>query len=365
MHEPNHSFRSGLFDVERRGAGRRSRVPWQGARAFSVALAMMLTGGCGPAGAAVELGVSGERFTLNGAPVFLLGISYYGGLGASEETLRRDLDEMQRYGFKWMRVWATWAAFDRDCSAVDGDGKARPEYLGRLQRLVGECDRRGIVVDVTLSRGNGVTGPARLQTLAAHEQAVETLVSALRAHRNWYLDLGNERNVRDRRFVPFGELRQLRDLVKRLDGRRLVTASDGGDISRDDLREYLLTVRVDFVCPHRPRAAGSAGRTEGKSREYLAWMRELGRVVPLHYQEPFRRGYAGWEPTAVDFLTDLRAARAGGAAGWCFHNGDMRGRAGGRPRRSFDLSEDRLFEQLDAEERAVLAGLLQEGTILR
>jgi hypothetical protein len=86
-------------------------------------------------------------------------------------------------------------------------------------------------------------------------------------------------------------------------------------------------------------------------------MRELGRVVPLHYQEPFRRGFGEWEPTADDFLTDLRGARAGGAAGWCLHNGDQRRAPDGRPRRSFDLREGPLFEQLDPEERTVLDGL--------
>ena len=37
---------------------------------------------------------------------------------------------------------------------------AREPYLSKLQGLVAECDRRGMIVDVTLSRGNGITGPA-------------------------------------------------------------------------------------------------------------------------------------------------------------------------------------------------------------
>ena len=58
-----------------------------------------------------------------------------------------------------------------------------------------------------------------------------------------------------------------------------------------------------------------------------------------------------------DFVTDARGARAGGAAGWCLHNGDTRAASDGRPRRSFDLREGLLFEQLDAEERAVVERL--------
>ena len=38
---------------------------------------------------------------------------------------------------------------------------------------------------------------------------METLCNALKGFRNWYLDLANERNVRDARFVPIKELVRL------------------------------------------------------------------------------------------------------------------------------------------------------------
>jgi endo-1,4-beta-mannosidase len=283
-----------------------------------------------------------------------LGISYYGALGASEETIRRDLAEMKRRGFNWIRVWATWAAFENDVSAVDVEGRLREKQMKQLTWLVAECDREGIVVDVSLSRGNGVTGPPRLQSREAHRRAVEALVAALKDRRNWYLDLSNERNIKDKRFTSFEDLRQLREAVRKLDPDRLVTASHAGDINRDELREYLDTVRVDFLSPHRPRNAESPGQTKAKTQEYLARMKELGRVIPLHYQEPFRRGFGKWEPKADDFLTDLTGAQTGGAAGWCFHNGDTRAKPDGRPRRAFDFSRLSLFEQLDDDEQGVL-----------
>ena len=64
-----------------------------------------------------------------------------------------------------------------------------------------------------------------------------------------------------------------------------------------------------------------------------------------------------WQPMAEDFLADLRGAVAGGAAGWCLHNGGRRAAADGQPRRSLDLRERRLLEQLDDEELSALAGL--------
>ncbi len=186
-----------------------------------------LTGLC-YAGNGTELGINGTQFTINGQPAFLLGASYYGALGATREFIRDDLDDLQRHGFNWIRMWATWAAFTNDVSAVDSNGNAREPYFGKLKWLLGECDGRQMVVDVTLSRGKGVSGATGLTTLAAHQRAVETLVTGLKAYRNWYLDLGNERNIRDGRFVSVGDLRQLRDAVKRLDPARLVTASHAG-----------------------------------------------------------------------------------------------------------------------------------------
>src|SRR4051812_689142 len=92
---------------------------WAALRATLFALLFLAAGG---AMSKTELAIEGMRFTLNGKPVFLLGISYYGGLGAPDEILNRDLDEIRRDGFNWIRVWATWAAFGKNVSAVDAAG---------------------------------------------------------------------------------------------------------------------------------------------------------------------------------------------------------------------------------------------------
>ena len=80
-------------------------------------------------------------------------------------------------------------------------------------------------------------------------------------------------------------------------------------------------------------------------------MREFERLIPIHHQAPFRRDFSkGWQPTAEDFQTDLKGAIESGAAGWCFHNGDNRWGLDAQPRRSFDMRQRRLFEQLDSVE---------------
>jgi hypothetical protein len=325
-------------------------------------LASILASGCSRLASAEQatiLGIEGSQLTLNGKPTFLLGLSYYGALGASEEFLRQDLDDAQRDGFNWLRVWATWESFDNDVSAVDQHGQPRQPFIDKLKWFVAECDRRGLAVDVTLTRGKESPTAAsrgRLPDFESHQRAVESVIIALKEHRNWYLDLANERDVRDDRYVPPAELKALRELVRRFDRSRLVTASFGGhDLDERDLRDALLTAELDFLSPHRPRSVESPSQTEARTRECLTLMKQIGRVVPLIYQEPFRRGYTAWEPTAADFLTDLRGALAGGAAGWCFHNGAQTNTADKEPRRSFDLHTKRLFDQLDKEEQKVAA----------
>ncbi|MGC8988801.1 MAG: hypothetical protein ACP5MD_01635 [Verrucomicrobiia bacterium] len=157
----------------------------------------------------------------------------------------------------------------------------------------------------------------------------------------------------------------LRQHVKQLEPKRVVTASHaGGDLSYDDVRRYVLDVGLDFLAPHRPRTSLSPEETAGHTKTVLEWLRKAGHLVPVHYQEPFRRGYGEWQPKAADFRTDLAGAIEGGAAGWCFHNGNTRS-ADGEPRRSFDMRARRLFDQLDHEELEFLQGLIAQPVLSR
>ncbi len=127
-------------------------------------------------------------------------------------------------------------------------------------------------------------------------------------------------------------------------------------------------MRVDFLAPHRPRNPKSPGQTQAQTKKYYELTEQLGRTVPVHYQEPFRRGFRPerWEPKTEHFLADLKGALEGGAAGWCFHNGDQKDKPQAKPRRSFDMRKARLFEQLDEQEtkfirqmKAVVSGQLR------
>lgn len=308
------------------------------------------------------LGIDGAQFTLDDEPAFLLGISYYGALAIEDEaTVAADCEALRKYGFNWVRVWATWDMLGHDVTAVAVDGSKRPPYLGRLRRLCRIAGQHGMVVDVTLTRGKGPSFPSNLEQ---HRAVLGTLTRELLPFRNVYFDVGNERNVGDDRFVSLEEVGELIAFVKSIDPDRLCTASQGGDIGEKELGRYLDVGKVDFITPHRPRNPESPSETKETTERYLEWMKQL-RTVPVHYQEPFRRGYGRERWTARDFITDLNGARESGAAGWCFHNGSVRnvpGNEDGRPRRSFDLrkEEGRLLDQMDEVERAFLEALKEQ-----
>lgn len=296
-----------------------------------------------------KLGINHTTFTLNNKPAFLYGISYYGALGAPESFIQKDLADIKKYDFNWIRIWANWPGTDGDISAVDDDGNPVDTYMNKLKRIIQQCDKVGIAVDVTLAHSNNKNGRS-LKTFEAHERAVGSIVTALKSYQNWYLDIANERDIGDSRFVSFKDLKRMRDTAKRLDPDLLITASAGNDINYEDLNSYINDVKVDFISPHRPRTVQSPSQTAAKTKEYLAWMEKLGKSVPVHYQEPFRRGYSDWQPQMKDYITDLLGAKKAGAAGWCFHNGDQRTDPQHQPMRSFDLHEKRLFDQLDPVE---------------
>ena len=294
------------------------------------------------------LGIHGPNFTIDGNETFLLGCSYYGALGIDdEESMRQDLDDLHQLGFNWIRVWATWSFDDLNVSAVASDGSIREPFMARLKRTCEIAGTRGMTVDVTVTRGKDPFPSKQPE----HVAAMTTLATALKPYRNVYFDVGNERDVGDARYVSKDEVADLIRAVKRIDALRICTASCVPDT--ENVGELIALTGIDFIAPHLSRTSASPAQTEPYCRDILSAMRGSGRIVPVHLQEPFRRGYADWRPKAEDFKTDLIGALNGGAAGWCFHNGATRNADGDRPRRSFDMrsGEGRLFSLLDEEEK--------------
>jgi len=312
----------------------------------------------------LELSPDRARFRINGRETFLLFASYYGGLALDPSAAGSDLRALAARGFNGVRVWCTWAAFGHDISAVDARGRLRAPFAARLKALCDICDGLGMALDVTFSHGvppdpavaekPWLTSP--LEDADAHRAAVRAIAGQLRTWRNWYVDVANERNVPPRHPVAFELAGELIRIAHEAAPGRPATVSSAGCIPDAEIAGYAVTAGVDFLAPHRVRAADSPRATEAETRRYRERLAALGRPRPVHYQEPFRRDFTVWQPGVEDFLADLAGAIRGGAAGWCFHNGYNRfaSDGGGRPRRCFDLRDGALMDQLDPVEREVL-----------
>jgi len=315
-----------------------------------------LLGTSGSAAYAVTLGISpdGRFFTLDGVPTYLNGVSYYGAQTITTASYRTsDLDDMVADGFNWIRVWGYWtnAVTSEDVSVLTYDGYSRSTYMNRLKTLITECNNRGIIVDVSLNRdAYGTWVGARTQ--AQHLKAVQTLATELLSYRNVYIDISNERDVGDGRYVSLSECGALINAIKAIDPTRLCTASST-PTSQSQLSDFKNTAKMDFISPHLCRDSSCPAATLGTVNNYSSWMDNLGWRIPIHLQEPFRRGYStSFNPLEDDFLRDCSGGKLAGAAGWCLHNGDNFDAA---PYRSFtmDNARGRLYAQWESAETNV------------
>lgn len=307
-------------------------------------------------GATLGITADGGFFAIDGVPTYLNGISYYGAQSISTASfVTQDLDDMVADGFNWMRVWGFWATpSGLDVSIMTHDGQVREPYMTRLETLITECNSRGIIVDVSLTRdaGRDWVGPWN-QT--EHLACVQTLSQRLLPYRNVYIDISNERDIGDDRYVSLSECGQLIDAIKAIDPDRLCTASSVPG-SQSQLADFKNVAHMDFITPHLCRHDGCSAQTIGTVEDYLEWMSNLGWRIPVHLQEPFRRGYTTYNPVEDDFLRDCNGGKLAGAAGWCLHNGSD---SGARPYRCFDMSdaEGRIYTQWDSVEVSVTNAL--------
>ncbi|MHC4442440.1 MAG: cellulase family glycosylhydrolase [Planctomycetota bacterium] len=307
----------------------------------------------------VELGITadGRFFTIDGQPTFLNGISYYGALSISTPSwVTDDLDDMVANGFNWIRVWADWqfiiGSGGTDYACMTQNGGIRTTYMNRLKTVIQECNSRGIIVDCSLNRSNGVNFPSAPTNQTQHLAQAQTLTNQLLPYRNVYFDLSNERNVTsDNRFVSLPECGELIDAVHAIDPDRLCTVSQagGGFSSQSQINDFYTVAHCDFLAPHLGRTPGIPAQTVGEVQQYITWMSNLGFRIPIHLQEPFRESWntSTFNPTVEDFYRDCTGGKVAEAAGWCLHNGSNRDVGDYRPRRSFDMSssEGRLYDQ--------------------
>ncbi len=287
-----------------------------------------------------RLAIQGDRFSLNGTPTFLLGVSYFDARFWRES----DLDALAQRGYTLIRIWLDW----EDQSFFDGRGQLTATGRTQLLGLVDAADRRGMVVDVT------ILDTELPFTHADAPTAVGQVGRALADRGNVLYDLVNEFNHSAGPFT-LAELGRLAAALRAADPDALFgVSSTGGYLVRDpaalqaaNLQKLVAApLAAPLVIPHMSRTADWAVQTGPRVQALRAGLRGLSPARPVYLQEEARRGHSGLNPSRAEFLSAAQAARTAGAAAWVFHTD-----AG------FALDQQSFMAALDAVERAVLDDL--------
>ena len=301
------------------------------------------------------LGISADRFTVNGATKFLLGLSYFDALGWKVS----DLDGLQSRGFNLIRIWLDWGIWtDRSRSFFNEDGSMKNAQT--ILDLVRAAAARGIVVDVTILNSCSVQGgecaSSGFQNMEIAKTAIKNAVNLLRSEPNVFFDIVNERDT-DVGIWTNSVMTDLVNAAKQQDANAIITFSHTGDLDDGSgAMDAELNTGIHLVAPHYRRTTGWYDQTDQRVNATKGYLASVGRKIPVYLQEEQRRGFHT-VPTYVvedhpkeEFFQAAREAMNSGAAGWVFHT------AAG-----FELSDTRsIFENLDNVEREVVDGLSGE-----
>lgn len=232
-----------------------------------------------------EIGVSGTRFLLDGKPFPYSGISFFNAIynptfNRSSEERGKWLQKFKRYGVNALRVWGQW---DNRRGFVDAavehtlyfpDGRLRKEHVDTLKAILADCDREGMVVELTLFSHESLQNNIRLGATES-ERAITALAKELLPYRNVTLQVWNEHSERVLDHVR---------TIRAADPKRLVTNSPGfaGDVGDPAQNEAL-----DYLTPHTPRQ-GSGRHWELAPQQIATLLKQYGK--PVVDDEPARNG---------------------------------------------------------------------------
>ena len=270
-----------------------------------------------------RLTIQDTRFFLDGRPFPLAGVSFFNAIYNPEfnrdSSMRRHwLAKFQRYGVNLIRVWAQW---DNSNGFVDAgpdrtlyspEGTLHPAHVATLQAILADTDALGMVVELVLFANESRVEGLLLEP-AQQDQAVATLATLLRPHRNLVFQIWNEHDAR----VP-----ELVAVIKRADPDRLVTNSPGWAGHLGDVKD---NQALDFLTPHTSRQGGLVRHWEVAPDE-IAYLKKRYNK-PVIDDEPARNGTAkfggpsGASTSPYDHI--IQIARVWELGGYVVYHHDM------------------------------------------
>jgi len=289
-------------------------------RGFAAAILVALSA-AGTA-SAQQLGVQGDRFTIDGAPKFLTFISYFGAMGAA--NVAADLHFLRASGFDGVRIWPLVFTGPQ---LMRSDGTLRPDALQRLLFILDRAREERLIVDVSFTAEH-IPG----LDVSRFRDGVLATAAALRDYRNVLFDIENERNIYGPLDRPLAraDVASIYAGIKAIDPARIVTASNSSTVTAESATQFTTDLGLDVTAYHDPREFNWFDMET--TRAVVSTMRSNGR--PAYLQEPMptrgdpRFPYYPQTDRTYYFLNALANAKLAGAAAWCFHTdvgSDLRG----------------------------------------
>ncbi len=288
---------------------------------------------------ATTLGISAARLTVNGVPVFPLGLTYFDALHCRES----DLVEFQARGFTLVRCFLDWVDFDGTESGsrngvfsyFNSDGTLKSDKSTLLSFIRAAADL-GMLIDLTLLHAST---SGWLTTGAARTAAVENCVSYFGNEPNVLFDLVNE--AEECSFVTaFADITAFVNSARGVNPNVILTCSLapntlGGDgplldnttdaVDTSATASYMAT-GINLYCYHMKGNAQWWYRKFARVANVRTWLDGNGySAVPIYFNEDNRwgTGYgdAGAGDIAADsYLSTMLDAKRAGAANYLYHS---------------------------------------------
>jgi hypothetical protein len=309
-------------------------------------------------GAPPRLAVDGSRFTIDGTPRFLVLVSYFDALRASDAVLDADFAWLRRHGIDGVRIFPNWwrCAEQRRCGGHPGadtlmaapDGRLGADRLARMQQVLARAARHRLVVDLSFARETVRDPQGAMLAVGPYADGLAAALNGLGPAPHVMVDLQNE--VYQNRLYAEGaaeDAPKVAALTGRLAAKgRILFVS----VNAPEAERYVYcgvaaacpagAAPSDVIAVHDAREPNWHDRTPAVVRDLLAMAARRG-PRPIYLQEPMP-----WQdernPDRLERFLDAAArAKRAGAAAWTFHT-----------RSAFILRDGRSLQaQMSADER--------------
>lgn len=286
------------------------------------------------------LRTSGDHFTVNGTPRFLLFVSYYDGTRASTATLDSDFAYLKKIGIDGIRILPNWSHYGclPDTSRPASDdalftvaGTLRESRWPALVNVLDRAAAHGLLVDVTFTRDTlwgPDTPPSEQLSPSGYGKQIREVARRLSgSYPHVLFDIDNEydeHGLTDAQVAGIAAGIRAEDPL--LGVRRVITISTGGT-GQDKAGAIARTADLSFAAPHDAREpSGNWYTLDGLADDLKATLSGMGAPRrPVHFQEPMPFARFDGACTQIEDRTPTRHrnaaanAKRAGVAAWTFH----------------------------------------------